>query len=68
MKDFDEIIKLEKRTELIYEEDYYIMALRNIFNGKNKKVEEQFLSEVYRLKEIYQGSEIHDYLFYDKIV
>lgn len=53
--------------DYIYEEDYYRMALRRLLKKVDYKLEQQFLSDVVNLKDIYTGTEIHDYIFYNKI-
>ncbi len=52
----------------IYEEDYYLMALRRILKKVDSKLESVFLNEVNNLKDLYNEVEIHDYIFYNKIV
>lgn len=56
----------------IYEEDYYRMALRRILKhlyGKvDFKIERKFMAEVHSLKDHYTENEIHDYVFYNKII
>lgn len=53
--------------DYIYEEDYYRMALRRLLKKVDYKLEQQFLSDVVNLKDIYTETEIHDYIFYNKI-
>ena len=50
-----------------YEEDYYIMALRELLQKVDYKLEKNFLSNVRYLKDLYTGTEIHDYVFYNQI-
>jgi len=53
--------------DYLYQDDYYRMALRRILKKADYKLEQQFLSDVAQLKDLYTGTEIHDYIFYNKI-
>lgn len=53
--------------EYLYKDDYYRMALRRMLNKVDNKLELQFLSDVEQLKDLYCETEIHDYIFYNKI-
>lgn len=61
-------VDIDELEENAYEDDYYLMALRKLTNKKDEDFERKFLSEVMSLKTNYQGIEIHDYLFYNKII
>lgn len=51
-----------------YEEDYYRMALRRLLGKVDIDLEMKFLCEVHYLKDLYLDVEMHDYVFYNKIV
>ena len=43
------------------------MALRELLQKVDHKLEKNFLSNVRYLKDLYTGTEIHDYVFYNQI-
>lgn len=54
--------------DYLYQDDYYRMALRRLLKKADYKLEQQFLSDVAQLKDLYTSTEIHDYIFYNKIM
>lgn len=52
----------------VYIDDYYRMALRVLLKKVDNELEFKFLSIVHHLKDIYTEVEIHDYVFYNKVL
>jgi len=60
-------MKYNNVYDFLYIDDYYRMALRRLLKRADYKLEQQFLSDVAQLKDLYTSIEIHDYIFYNKI-